>query len=65
MPSFLSGRAIVARQRKQLDELKRRGRDTREAERTLQLSMDALKIFEDHLNALIGPPPSPLASTQS
>jgi hypothetical protein len=46
------GRRIVVDQQNQVEFLKMRGRDSREAERTLRIFTRALAIFEDYLNTL-------------
>jgi len=48
----VEGRRIVVSQFALVEQLKSSGRDTREAERTLDLFQSSLAIFEDDLRAL-------------
>ena len=50
--SVRKGRRIVVEQKNRVEFLKMRGRDSREAERTLTLFTRSLAIFEDYLNTI-------------
>ena len=49
----LQGRGIVARQRECVERLARKGLDTTEAQRTLDLFTRTLDIFEDDLRRIL------------
>jgi hypothetical protein len=48
----MKGREIARGQRALVNRLRSHGRDTANAEKTLQLFEQSLKIFEDHLKAI-------------
>jgi hypothetical protein len=52
----LQGRKIVTAQRRLIERLRGMGCDTTEAERTLDLFMQSLTMFDDHLKRLLNAP---------
>jgi hypothetical protein len=49
----IQGRRVVARQRERMEMLARKGLDTAEAQRTLDLFTRTLNIFEDDLKRIL------------